>query len=145
VSITPGVNVGTSCSTGASSWGVGVTAFPIIPHPSRIDIVSNSQLSLYRFDLFMAFTSIFIIIGLLVIPLTKYHLIWFPATMNTRTQRINELEEEIQALKAQWPAHSVKAWMLQQLEDLEEELAPLRRKASQETRNDATSNDHETH
>jgi len=93
----------------------------------------------------MAFTSIFIIIGLLVIPLTKYHLIWFPATMNTRTQRINELEEEIQALKAQWPAHSVKAWMLQQLEDLEEELAPLRRKASQETRNDATSNDHETH
>ena len=64
--------------------------------------------------------------------------------MDKRTQRINELEEEIRTLKAQWPAHSVKAWMLQQLENLEEELASLKRKTSQESRNDAASNDHET-
>ncbi len=46
--------------------------------------------------------------------------------MNSKAQRIKEIKEEIKALKAQWPAHSVKPWMLQQLEDLEEELAQLK-------------------
>ncbi len=59
--------------------------------------------------------------------------------MKTKSQRIRDIEEEIQALKAQWPAHSVKAWMLQQLEDLEEELALLKRKTSQRNNNDDNS------
>ncbi|MBC8505855.1 MAG: histidine kinase [Anaerolineales bacterium] len=46
--------------------------------------------------------------------------------MSAQSQRIQEIEEKINTLKAQWPAHSVKAWMLQQLEDLEEELARLK-------------------
>lgn len=40
-------------------------------------------------------------------------------------ERIAELEEQIAELKARWPAHSVQPWMLQQLEDLEEELEQL--------------------
>ena len=40
--------------------------------------------------------------------------------------QIAELEEQITDLKARWPAHSAQPWMLQQLEDLEEELAILR-------------------
>ena len=49
-----------------------------------------------------------------------------------------QIEKEIQTLKAQWPAHSVKAGMLQQLEDLEEELVQLRHKIGQRDENDAT-------
>ncbi len=43
------------------------------------------------------------------------------------TQRILEIEEQIAELKANWPAHSVQPWMLQQLEDLETELEELKR------------------
>jgi len=72
-------------------------------------------------------------------PAAGQGLLAFSRELDASTQRIKELEEEIHALKAQWPAHSVKAWMLQQLEDLEEELAQL--KISQETRNDGTNKD----
>lgn len=41
-------------------------------------------------------------------------------------QKIKELEEKIADLKGRWPAHSVRPWMLQQLEDLEEELEKAR-------------------
>jgi len=42
------------------------------------------------------------------------------------TQRILELEEQIAELKANWPAHSVQPWMLEQIEELEEELEALK-------------------
>lgn len=48
------------------------------------------------------------------------------------TQHIKELEEQIAELKANWPAHSVQPWMLQQLEDLETELEQLKQKAQDE-------------
>jgi cell division protein ZapA (FtsZ GTPase activity inhibitor) len=38
-------------------------------------------------------------------------------------ERIQELRERIADLKRRWPAHSVPASMLQELDDLEEELA----------------------
>ena len=38
---------------------------------------------------------------------------------------IANLEEQIAELKARWPAHSVQPWMLQHLEELEEELEAL--------------------
>ena len=38
---------------------------------------------------------------------------------------ITKLEEQIAELKAHWPAHSAQPWLLQQLEDLEEELEDL--------------------
>ena len=47
--------------------------------------------------------------------------------MTDLQERIAMLEEQIAELKARWPAHSVQPWMLQQLEDLEEELEALRR------------------
>ena len=40
-------------------------------------------------------------------------------------ERIKELEAQIAELKAHWPAHSAQPWILQQLEDLEEELEAL--------------------
>jgi len=45
--------------------------------------------------------------------------------MENLQAQIAKLEEQIAELKARWPAHSVQPWMLQQLEDLEEELAIL--------------------
>jgi hypothetical protein len=48
------------------------------------------------------------------------------------TQRILELEEQIAELKANWPAHSVQPWMLQQLEDLEAELEQFRKETRDE-------------
>ena len=45
--------------------------------------------------------------------------------MEDLQERIAKLEEQIAELKARWPAHSAQPWMLQQLEDLEEELAIL--------------------
>jgi len=47
-------------------------------------------------------------------------------------QHIKEVEEQIAELKANWPAHSVQPWMLQQLEDLETELEQLKQKAQDE-------------
>ncbi|HHW43648.1 histidine kinase [Desulfofundulus thermobenzoicus] len=40
---------------------------------------------------------------------------------------IRRIEAEIAALKKRWPAHSVKPSMVEQLEELEEELARLRK------------------
>ena len=45
--------------------------------------------------------------------------------MEDLQEKIAKLEEQIAELKARWPAHSAQPWMLQQLEDLEEELAIL--------------------
>jgi len=47
--------------------------------------------------------------------------------MDNPNKRIRELEEQITELKASWPAHSVQPWMLQQLEELEEELESLKK------------------
>jgi hypothetical protein len=52
--------------------------------------------------------------------------------MCERDKRIQELKEKIADLKAQWPAHSLQPWMLQQLEDLEEELEDLISRVSPE-------------
>ena len=38
------------------------------------------------------------------------------------TDEVKEIEERIADLKARWPAHSVHASMVQELEDLEDEL-----------------------
>lgn len=46
--------------------------------------------------------------------------------MNDPTSRIHVLEKQIAELKARWPAHSAQPWMLQQLEELEEELEALK-------------------
>ncbi len=43
------------------------------------------------------------------------------------TDRVREIEEKIADLKARWPAHSVPAWMWQQLEELEDELEEAKR------------------
>jgi hypothetical protein len=48
--------------------------------------------------------------------------------MSTKTDRIKELEKQIEDLKRRWPAHSVPPAMFEQLEELEEEL----RKAKEE-------------
>ena len=45
--------------------------------------------------------------------------------------KIKELEEQIAALKRQWPAHSVSPTMLQQLDDLEEALEQEHKKAGE--------------
>jgi ATP phosphoribosyltransferase regulatory subunit HisZ len=45
--------------------------------------------------------------------------------------RIEELEEQIQALKRQWPAHSVPPSLLQRLDDLEDELELERKKVAE--------------
>jgi hypothetical protein len=45
--------------------------------------------------------------------------------MEDLPEQIAKLEEQLAELKARWPAHSAQPWMLQQLEDLEEELAIL--------------------
>ena len=47
------------------------------------------------------------------------------------TKRIKELEERIIDLEKRWPAHSVPAALLQELDDLEEELAKELEKAQQ--------------
>ncbi len=46
--------------------------------------------------------------------------------MIDHNDRIQNLEELIAELKSRWPVHSVQPWMLQQLEDLEEELEKLK-------------------
>ena len=43
--------------------------------------------------------------------------------MNDQVAKIAALEQEIEQLKRQWPAHSVSATLLQRLEELEEALA----------------------
>jgi hypothetical protein len=52
--------------------------------------------------------------------------------MNDPISRIQALEEQIAELKARWPAHSAQPWMLQQLEELEEELEVLKQEKRDE-------------
>lgn len=49
----------------------------------------------------------------------------YSLSMPDSQERITQLEEQITELKARWPAHSAQPWLLQQLEDLEEELEVL--------------------
>ena len=48
--------------------------------------------------------------------------------MSTKTDRIKELEKQIEELEGRWPAHSVKSDMVQRLDELEEELEKAREK-----------------
>lgn len=45
--------------------------------------------------------------------------------MENRSEQIRQLKDQIAELKASWPAHSVQAWQVLQLEELEEALAKL--------------------
>ncbi len=47
-------------------------------------------------------------------------------------KHIQELEEKITDLKKRWPAHSVPPAMMQELDDLEEELAAALEQVQQE-------------
>jgi ATP phosphoribosyltransferase regulatory subunit HisZ len=49
-----------------------------------------------------------------------------------KADRIEELEEQIAALKRQWPAHSVPPPLLQRLDDLEDELELERKKVAED-------------
>jgi hypothetical protein len=48
--------------------------------------------------------------------------------MSDLQEQIRSIEEQITELKASWPAHSPQPWMLQKLEELEEELETLQEK-----------------
>ncbi len=50
-----------------------------------------------------------------------------PVPGKTATDRIREFEERLSDLLARWPAHSVPLHMWQQREDLEDELARLKK------------------
>jgi uncharacterized protein (UPF0335 family) len=52
-----------------------------------------------------------------------------------KADRIEELEEQIAALKRQWPAHSVPPSLLQRLDDLEDELELERKKVAEDKKN----------
>ena len=52
--------------------------------------------------------------------------------MSDIQERIAEVEAKIAELKAHWPAHSVQPWLLEQLEELEDELEALQREQAQE-------------
>lgn len=45
---------------------------------------------------------------------------------NQLEKQLQKIEEELEDLKARWPAHSLKPAMLSQLEDLEEERDRLK-------------------
>jgi uncharacterized protein YceH (UPF0502 family) len=47
---------------------------------------------------------------------------------NNYEQRLQELKKQLADLRKRWPAHSVKPEMVNQLEDLEEEVAHLQKK-----------------
>ena len=49
-----------------------------------------------------------------------------------KADRIEELEEQIAALKRQWPAHSVPPSLLQRLDDLEDELEMEQKKVAED-------------
>jgi ATP phosphoribosyltransferase regulatory subunit HisZ len=49
-----------------------------------------------------------------------------------KADRIEELEEQIAALKRQWPAHSVPPSLLQRLDDLEDELEMVQKKVAED-------------
>ena len=50
--------------------------------------------------------------------------------MDTKTDRVRDLERQIEELKSRWPAHSVPPAMFQQLDELEEELGRELKKAN---------------
>jgi len=52
--------------------------------------------------------------------------------METRSDRVKDLERQIEQLKGRWPAHSVPPAMFQQLEELEEELERELKKANRD-------------
>ncbi len=53
-------------------------------------------------------------------------------TMDDKATKIAALEQEIEQLKRQWPAHSVSSTLLQRLEELEEALAEAQAEANAE-------------
>ena len=57
------------------------------------------------------------------------------------SKKIEELKKQIADLESRWPAHSVPPAMLEQLEDLEEELARELEKAAKE-QEESTPNGH---
>lgn len=58
------------------------------------------------------------------------------ATENeTNNKRVQELEAKIADLKRRWPAHSIPPALMQELDDLEEELAEALAQAQQEEGN----------
>jgi hypothetical protein len=58
------------------------------------------------------------------------------ATENeTNNKRVQELEAKIADLKRRWPAHSIPPTLMQELDDLEEELAEALAQAQQEEGN----------
>lgn len=52
--------------------------------------------------------------------------------MSPKSDRIKDLERQIEELQSRWPAHSVTPAMFQQLDELEEEME----KAIEEARDD---------
>jgi hypothetical protein len=50
----------------------------------------------------------------------------------TDKERVEQLEKEIEELKARLPKHSVPAAMIMELEDLEDELETLRSRTSRD-------------
>jgi len=50
--------------------------------------------------------------------------------METKSDRVRDLERQIEQLKSRWPAHSVPPAMFQQLDELEEELERELKKAN---------------
>jgi len=57
------------------------------------------------------------------------------------SERIKELEKQIEELKHRWPAHSVPPAMLQQLDELDEELERELKRATGE-QDDAKADGH---
>lgn len=49
-----------------------------------------------------------------------------PLACEIREDKIKQIEKLIADLKSRWPAHSVPPAMIQELDDLEDELAELR-------------------
>ncbi len=48
------------------------------------------------------------------------------------TDRVRQLEQQIEDLRRRWPAHSVPAAMVEQLDELEEELENERRRIARQ-------------
>jgi len=51
--------------------------------------------------------------------------------LETENKHIQELEAKIEDLKKRWPAHSVPPMMMQELDNLEDELAKAMKQAHQ--------------
>lgn len=53
-------------------------------------------------------------------------------TGDTKTDRVKDLQRQIEELKRRWPAHSVTPTMLQELDELEDELESEMAQAKQD-------------